>query len=342
MALGIVNTFQKVKLKIFGPTKEAALLETSKVWATQFMTENKIPHPTSAIFDNYPDVLKYVTQRNGDCVVKADGLTMGKGVYVCSRLDQAQDALSKIMREKIYGSAGNRVVIQEKLVGHEVSVMAFCDGKIAVPIITAQDHKRAFDHDKGPNTGGMGAFAPAAVPVATLKKMQRILTLTVERMREKGIPYVGVLYGGFMLVGNEPYVLEFNCRMGDPETQVQLPLLETDLFSIIEACIDAKLTPEMVTFVKDSALCVVLASDGYPGKYEKGKEISGIRNGINVNGITVVHAGTKFTNGKVVTDGGRVLGVIAVGKNRDVAKKKVYDAISDIHFERMQYRKDIG
>lgn len=342
LALGITDAFQDEKLKIFGPTKKAAFLETSKAWAIEFMSENKIPHPKSTIFDNYTNALNYIIEFEGDCVIKADGLTLGKGVYVCSRLDQAREALKKIMQEKIYGSAGNRVIIQEKLVGREVSVMAFCDGKVAVPIVTAQDHKRAFDHDRGPNTGGMGAFAPATISVTSLKKMQRILTLTVERMREKGIPYIGVLYGGFMLVGNEPYVLEFNCRMGDPETQVQLPLLKSDLLTIIEACIEGSLVPEIVEFSGLSSLCVVLASDGYPGVYEKGKEISGIHNGINVNGLAIFHAGTKYSNGMMVTDGGRVLGITSISKTRNAASKKVYNAISQIHFERMQYRKDIG
>lgn len=342
LALGIVDRFQKENLKIFGPTQKAARLETSKAWAVEFLQENNLPHPKSKIFKDVTNAYVYIKEVSGNCVIKADGLALGKGVYVCNRLDQAEAALEDIMVKKIFGSAGNRVVIQEKLVGREVSVMAFCDGKVAVPIIAAQDHKRAYDRDKGPNTGGMGAFAPAQVPVSTLKKMQRILSLVVKRMVELGMPYVGILYGGFMISGNETYVLEFNCRFGDPETQVQLPLLESDLLTIFEACINGRLTPEMVSFADTQALCVVLASDGYPGHYETGKEIKGLEKVSKTNGVMVFHAGTKSNKGKVLSDGGRVLGVTATDKTQETSFKKAYQEISKIYFEGMHYRKDIG
>lgn len=340
LALGIVDEFIKKGLRIFGPTKAAAQLETSKTWAIRFMQENGIPHPISEFFRDVSSALNYIRKLKGRCVVKADGLAAGKGVFVCNNIAGAKKSIKDIMIDKVFGEAGNTLIIQEKLVGREVSVRVFCDGKIAIPIVPAQDYKRAFDHDLGPNTGGMGAFAPASLSPRLLKKMHQLLQLTIERMNEKNMPYIGVLYGGFMIVENEPYVLEFNCRMGDPETQVQLPLLSSDVVLIMEACIDGKLRSEMVEFSHEACVCVVLAAEGYQGKYEKGVPIYGLD---AQNGIMTFHAGTEFNNGKLVTSGGRIVGIAAKSSSMQDARDKVYSVIGNpIHFEDMQYRSDIG
>ncbi len=340
LALGIVDESVKKSLRIFGPTKAATQLESSKAWAVRFMEENKIPHPKSEIFTDVSSAFSYIEKLKGECVVKADGLAAGKGVYMCNTLSEAEKALKEIMISRVFGSAGETVVIQEKLVGREVSVMAFCDGKVAIPIIAAQDYKRIYDRDRGSNTGGMGAYAPSKIRVTVLKKMQRLLTLVVDRMAEKNMPYIGVLYGGFMIVGSEVYVLEFNCRMGDPETQVQLPLLESDLLAILEACIEGKMTPDLVKFSEQTSLSVVLASGGYPGTYKKDMPINGLH---RQNGVTVFHAGTRLIDNQIHTNGGRVLNITATADSLEKAREKVYSVIGEsISFEGMQYRTDIG
>lgn len=343
LALGIVDEFTKNGVKIFGPTKNATLLESSKAWAIRFMQENDITHPVSEIFTDYKSALSYTNSLEGRCVVKADGLTAGKGVFVCSNRQEAQEALVSLLVDKAFGKAGETVVVQEKLFGREVSMMAFCDGKVAIPIVPAQDHKRIFDTDRGPNTGGMGAFAPTPLTAPLFKKIHRLLTLTIKRMRELGTSYVGVLYAGCMIVDNKPYILEFNCRMGDPETQVQLPLLQSDLLPIIEACIAGTLKPEMVTFDKSCAVCVVLASAGYPDSSTKGIVIKGLEKLDTNKGLMVFHAGTKEDGGRIVTDGGRVLGVTARGNSVEEAAQKAYSVIGEtVVFDGMQYRRDIA
>lgn len=344
LAAGVADEFTKNGLKIFGPTKAAAQIESSKVWAVEFLKRHNLPHPRSRIFDRVDEATKYIKEFNGDCVVKADGLAQGKGVIVCTNVKEARDAIKRIMINKEFGKSGDTIIIQERLVGKEVSVMAFCDGKVAIPIVSAQDHKRVFDSDEGPNTGGMGAFAPSSFLRPRLfKKITRLLSLTVEAMAEEGIPYKGILYGGLMIVDEQPYFLEYNCRFGDPETQVQLPLLETDLVEIMEACIDGKLSRESVRFKDGASVCVVLASSGYPGKYEVGKLINGLEELEGEKSVFTFHAGTTKKGSQIVTNGGRVLGITALGSTLEEARDRVYAVIGNpTKFEGMHYRKDIG
>ncbi len=344
LAAGIVDQFESQGLPIFGPTGAASRLEASKSWAVHFMERHGIAHPQTNVFYSLAKATTYAASLGGDCVIKADGLAMGKGVFVCNNMAQVDEALHTLLVKKTFGEAGETVLVQEKLIGEEVSVMAFCDGKIALPIIPAQDHKRVFDSDQGPNTGGMGSFAPSPLVTPTLmKKMHRILTLTIEGMREENMPYKGVLYAGFMIVDGEPYILEYNCRFGDPETQVQLPLLESDLLPILEACVEGVLTKELVRFKEAHCVCIVLTSGGYPGPYATGKRIQGLEKIPTGNGLFFFHAGTKQKNGTVYTDGGRVLSVSALGDSLSHAISKAYETIEHaVSFEGMHYRKDIG
>lgn len=347
LALGIVDHFSGNGLRIFGPTQKAAQLETSKAWAVEFMDRHSIPHPRTAIFTDVNEAYHYVEKIHGDCVVKADGLTLGKGIMVCQNVSQAKTAIKRIMIDKEFQKAGDRgdtVIVQERLVGREISAMAFCDGKVAIPLVSVQDHKRVFDGDLGPNTGGMGAFVLSTLLRPRLsKKITRLLTLTVEAMAEEGIPYQGVLYGGLIIVDDEPYFLEYNCRFGDPETQVQLPLLESDLVEIMEACIDGKLTPDLVRFKNGASVCVVLVSDGYPGKYAIDKPISGLEELEGKKNIFAFHAGTTKKGNQIFTNGGRVLGITALDSTLEKARDRVYASIGNpITFAGMHYRKDIG
>jgi phosphoribosylamine--glycine ligase len=344
LELGIVDLFEREGLHIFGPTQKAALLETSKAWASDFMKRHAIPVPQFRIFDNPKDALRYVEKMEGNCVVKADGLCQGKGVYVCSSMDEAHIAIEELMVKKIFGKSGSRVVIQEKLIGKEISMMAFCDGASAIPLIAAQDYKRIYDGDQGPNTGGMGSVAPANRVSPTLfKKIHRLLTLAVESMREEGVPYHGILYAGVMVVGEDAYIIEFNCRFGDPETQVQLPLLGSDLLPIVEACANGTLTPSLVSWEQKSAVCVVVASGGYPREFETGKIIKGITETTDEGEVLVFHAGTIYEDDQVKTHGGRVLSIVATGESVAQAREKVYRYLqSGISFERAYYRGDIA
>ncbi len=343
LAAGIVDKFIDNGLPIFGPKQQAAMLEISKAWAVEFMKRHNIPHPQSRVFDKVDEALAYINKGDGQVVVKADGLALGKGVFVCSSRSEAKAALERIMLKKEFAEAGERVVIQEKLAGQEASVMAFSDGKIAVPVIPAQDYKRVFAGNLGPNTGGMGSFSPAPIRPRLLKRIQRLLSLTIDAMREETRTYKGILYAGLMIVDNEPYILEFNCRFGDPETQTQLPLLVSDLYTILEACADGKLRPEMVNFEQNACVCVILTSEGYPGKYAKGKPIQGLDKVSYTNGLLVFHAGTAKNHEHVVTDGGRVLGLTTVAPSIQDARNKIYSIIGNkISFEGMQYRKDVG
>ncbi len=342
LAAGIVDRFAKEGLAVFGPTQAAARLETSKVWATQFMKRHGLPCPVSETFHDIQKAIAYAEQLKGNCVVKADGLCQGKGVFVCSSPDEAKKALWAIMVEKVFGEAGRRVVIQEKLAGREVSVMAFCDGNRAIPLVPASDYKRIFDGNRGLNTGGMGSIAPANLNKKVLKKIHTLLRQTITSMKKEGLPYRGVLYGGIMLVGDKPYILEYNCRFGDPETQAQLPLLASDLFSIIAAAARGKLTPSMVRWKKKHAVCVVAAARGYPGAFSNGKVISGFEKVTKDKDTVVFHAGTIADNGTIKTNGGRVLGVVAIADSRPTARRKAYAGIQKISFSGMQYRKDIA
>lgn len=339
LAAGITDRFRACGLMIFGPSQKAARLETSKVWSTMFMKRHRLPCPRSEVFDTVKPALSYVIQLKGNCVVKADGLCQGKGVFVCSSVAEAARALKVLMTKKQFGDSGSSVVIQEKLVGQEVSVMAFCDGTRTIPLVAAQDYKRIYDGNRGPNTGGMGGVAPAAVGVPILKEIHALLTRTVLAMKQESLPYHGILYGGMMIVGGTPYFLEFNCRFGDPETQAQLPLLETDLYPILHACATGSLKSNLVRWSQKNAVCVVAVSKGYPGDYVTGYVINGSN---TVENAYVFHAGTVGDSGRMKTNGGRILGVVALGVSQEQARKIAYDGMEKISFRGMQFRNDIG
>ncbi len=345
LAKGIVDLFQKEGRKIIGPTKAAAQLESSKVFAKEFMKRHKIPTAEYKVFTSYTHAEDYIRLKGTPIVVKADGLAAGKGVFVCKSYEEALDALKLIMKDKIFGPAGDKVVIEEYLEGVEASYLIFTDGKNILPMVTSKDHKRLLDNDEGPNTGGMGTYSPNPVITPELEKiiLETIIKPTIKGLKQEGIVYKGILYAGLMIVDNKPYVLEFNCRFGDPETQVILPRLETDLLDVFMGIANGKLNKVAIKWKADASLCVILASQGYPGKYKKGFNIEGLEFLKNLKDVTIFHAGTKFDDkGKIVTNGGRVLGVTALGKDLKEARQKAYGAIEFIKFEGMHYRKDIG
>ncbi|WP_422448074.1 phosphoribosylamine--glycine ligase [Thermoanaerobacterium sp. DL9XJH110] len=340
---GIVDEFEARGLRIFGPCKAAAQIEGSKVFAKSLMEKYGIPTAAFRVFDDSREAVEYIEEARAPLVVKAEGLAAGKGVVVAREKKTALSAVKSIMEDKVFGDAGARVVIEEYMEGPEVTVLSFCDGKIAVPMVSSRDHKRAFDCDKGPNTGGMGAVSPApgyTTEVAGVVEKE-IIQRTVEAMAREGMPYKGVLYTGLMLTQKGPRVLEFNCRFGDPETQVVIPRLETDLIDIMEAAVEGNLDDIKIKWRDEKAVCVVLASAGYPGPYEKGRQITGLSEA-EKRGAIVFHAGTVEKDGKIYTSGGRVLGVTALGETVDEARGKAYDAVSKIHFDGMHYRKDIA
>lgn len=342
LAAGIVDAFTGQGLRAFGPTKKAARLETSKAWATEFLKRHNFPIPRSVVFKDPQKARVYAVSLGGSCVVKADGLCQGKGVFVCENKTQTDEAINALMVRAMFGSAGKRIIIQEKLIGPEISVMAFCDGTRAIPLVVAQDYKRAFDGDKGPNTGGMGAVAPAnRVGAQMFSRIQTMLSGVVAAMKTEGMPYHGILYAGILVSQGKPYILEFNCRFGDPETQVQLPLLDGDFYSILDACVEGSLVSSMVFWKRQIAVGVVLASRGYPGSYTTGHEISIASD--DHNDVSVFHAGTAISDERLLTHGGRVLTVVAVAGDTESARKKAYARIKNgIAFEGMQYRRDIG
>jgi phosphoribosylamine--glycine ligase len=342
LAAGIVDRFQAARLLVFGPTQAAAQLESSKAFAKTFMRDQAIPTADYAIFDDLAAARAYVERQSGPMVVKASGLAAGKGVLMCANRDEALAALQLAMQDRAFGDAGNSVVIEEWLQGPEVSLLAFSDGRAVVPMLPARDHKRAYDNDEGPNTGGMGVYAPPSdVDEALVGEIVRtVLEPAVQGMAERGTPYVGILYAGVMLTASGPQVLEFNCRFGDPETQVILPMLDGDLAEIMLACIEGRLSPVMVRVKPGACAAVVMAAPGYPGSYPKGLPISGL--GDVPNDVLVFHAGTALRDGQVVTSGGRVLAVSAVGADLATAVTKAYAGVSRIHFEGAHYRTDIG
>ena len=344
LALGIVDRLHAAGLRVFGPTQAAARLETSKAFAKDFMRQAGIPTAGYAVFTDYAAALDYVRQTAGPLVVKASGLAAGKGVVVCDDLAQAEQALFDIMQAGAFGAAGDVVIVEERLTGPEVSLLAFTDGRTVLPMVTAQDHKRVFDGDQGPNTGGMGAFAPTprVTPALLDEALRTVMQPAVDGMAAQGTPYVGVLYAGLMLTPAGLRVLEFNARFGDPETQVILPLLETDLLEIIDACIDGRLAEVDVRWTPGAAATVVAASAGYPGNYAKGLPIRGLEEADSVPGVTVFHAGTRRHQADVVTDGGRVLAVTGVGADLAAALACAYAGVQQIHFTGMHYRRDIG
>ncbi|OGC24917.1 phosphoribosylamine--glycine ligase [candidate division WOR-1 bacterium RIFOXYB2_FULL_42_35] len=342
LVLGVVDEFDKAGLKAFGPSKAAAQLEGSKAFAKNIMVKYDIPTAQTGIFTDPAKAIAYINEMGAPIVVKADGLAAGKGVLICQTTAEAITAVKDIMEKKEFGSAGDTVVIEECLVGEEASILALTDGKSIVPLETSQDHKRIYDGDKGPNTGGMGAYSPA--PVITDHLMSQIdvevLRPLVAGMAQEGIPYKGIIYAGIMVTKQGPKVLEFNCRFGDPETQPILMRMKSDIVPIFQAVIDGKLNNREIEWHEKAAVCVVIAAGGYPGKYEKGMPITGIDKVDQLANAYVFHAGTKFPG--PVTSGGRVLGVTALGDNIKFAIKNAYQAVEMIKFKGMQYRKDIG
>jgi len=345
LAAGIVDEFTARKLRIFGPNKKAAQLEASKIFAKELMAKYKVPTADFKIFDNADEAKKYIEKRGAPCVVKADGLAAGKGVVVAKNIDEAKQAVSLMLEEKAFGAAGHKVVIEECLEGQEASILVFTDSKEVVALASSQDHKRIFDYDKGPNTGGMGAYSPAPVVTRELFKeiLDKIIYRTIDGLCKEGIDYRGVLYAGVMLTKEGPKTLEFNVRFGDPETQAILPRLKSDVLEVMLAVSEGKLI-RVGTLEWDErpCVCVVLAAGGYPGDYEKGKTISGLDEAAKVKDAVVFHAGTRIEGGKIVTSGGRVLGVTALGGNIKGAIANAYKAVNKINFDGMQYRRDIG
>ncbi len=339
--MGLVDKLTEQGMRAFGPTKLAAEIEGSKVYAKELMKKYDIPTAGYEVFKDFNSAQAYVKGCSYPVVVKADGLALGKGVIICDTYEQADEALKTIMVDKKFGDAGSRVVIEEFIEGPEVSVLSFCDGKTILPMASAQDHKRAFDGDKGPNTGGMGTFSPSPKYTPEIQKQveETIIYPTVKALQSEGRPFKGIIFFGLMLTADGPKVLEYNARFGDPEAQVVLPRLKNDLLEIIEACIDGTLSEIELKWDERSAVCVVMASGGYPGSYKKGTPISGLS---NVREAVVFHAGTQKENDSYYTSGGRVLGVTALGKDIKNARKTAYSEIKHINFEGAQYRTDIG
>lgn len=344
LAAGIADEFRKAKLKIFGPTRAAAQLESSKTFSKELMFRHHIPTAASQSFTSLQPALEYLEHQQVPIVVKADGLAQGKGVVVAETLEQARQALRDMLEKKTFGQSGSRVVIEEFLDGEELTIMAFTDGKTVVPMLPAQDHKRVGDGDTGPNTGGMGAYAPAPLgtPALCAVVLQQVLQPVVDAMSKSGSPFAGVLYAGLMIVKGKPYVLEFNARFGDPETEVVLPLLKTDLVDVVEAVADHRLDQVLVEWHDRSAVCVVMASGGYPGAYQTGVPIAGLPEKVLSGDVLVYHAGTKRQGRDVVTAGGRVLGVTGVGAHFTDAMQRAYAMVRMISFAGCHYRSDIA
>jgi phosphoribosylamine---glycine ligase len=344
LAAGIADEFRKARLKIFGPTRAAAQLESSKTFSKELMFRHHIPTAASQSFTELKPALAYLERQRAPIVVKADGLAQGKGVVVAETLEQARQAVIDMLEKKTFGQSGSRVVIEEFLDGEELTIMAFTDGKTVVPMVPAQDHKRVGDGDTGPNTGGMGAYAPAPLGTPTLcaSVLREVLQPVVDAMSKSGSPFAGVLYAGLMIVKGKPYVLEFNARFGDPETEVVLPLLKTDLVDVVEAVAEHRLDQLAVEWHDRSAVCVVMASGGYPGAYQTGVPIAGLPEKVLSGDVLVYHAGTKRQGREVVTAGGRVLGVTGVGQNFSAALQRAYDTVRTISFPGCHYRSDIA
>ena len=343
LASGIVDYFDNLGIPIFGPSKAAAQIESSKVFARNLMEKYGIPYPKGAVFSSYLEARKCLEEQPLPVVIKADGLAAGKGVIIADSLKEADKALGDIMEARVFGSAGDRVIIDEYVSGREVSLIAFTDGKTVSPMTPACDYKKIGDNDRGPNTGGMGSYSPPGFFSAgmTEKVTRDILAPVVKAMAEEGVPYKGVLYAGLMIVDGEPVVLEFNARFGDPETQVVLPLLKTDLVDILMSIVQGDLDRAKIEWSAEACVGVVVASAGYPGKYKTGFPIQGIDN--VGKDVLVFHAGTRLGNdGIIYTDGGRVLTVVGIGKGIAEARERVYSNIRNIHFEGCNYRKDIA
>jgi len=340
---GIVDYFQKKGLVIFGPSKAAALLEGSKVFAKRFMKKYHIPTADFKVFSDSDKAIAYVEKRKGPVVIKADGLAAGKGVLVAETPQKAVKAIKLIMEKKAFGEAGKRILVEEKLFGQEVSFIVLTDGKTVRPLVSSQDHKPIYNHDQGPNTGGMGAYSPGPISASLHKKiMRRIIIPTLQGMKEEGREFKGVLYAGLMIKGADPKVLEFNVRFGDPETQVTLPRLKNDLLEVLLAVQDQSLNQVRLEWRSQAAVCVILASRGYPGSYDKGKPIKGLEKLSRLPNIFTFYAGVKREDHRLVTSGGRVLGVTALSKNLKEAIRQAYRAVDKVYFEGMYCRRDIG
>ena len=343
LAAGIVDAFVEKGLPIFGPSKNAAKLESSKIWAKEFMKRNSIPTADFEIFDDAQKAKDFVKSYERPVVIKADGLAAGKGVIVCKNKDEANDAIDTILTKKSFGDAGSKIIIEERIDGVEASYIALCDGKIGIPMATSQDHKRVFDNDEGPNTGGMGAYSPTPIIDEKLgtEIQEKIIDKTIHAMRDEGFEFKGFLYAGIMIKDGIPYVLEYNVRMGDPECQPILMRLDSDLYDYLHASYEGKLNelPE-ISWKNQYSVCVVLASKGYPSSYPTGDEITGFEN-ISSDAF-VFHAGTKKQDDKIKSNGGRVLGVTALGSSLEDAINNAYDACNHIHWTNKYHRTDIG
>ena len=344
LVAGMVDALNAAGFATFGPNAAAAIIEGSKVFSKNLMLKYTIPTAEYKVFDNPADVLAYVKEKNEfPTVIKADGLALGKGVIIPETLEEAENGVREIMEDKIFGESGNNVVVEEFLTGPEVSVLAFTDGKCVKPMVSSMDHKRALDGDKGLNTGGMGTVSPNPYYTADIAKecMEKIFIPTIDAMNKEGRTFKGCLYFGLMLTPKGPKVIEYNCRFGDPETQVVLPRLKTDIIDIFEAINNGTLAELDIEWADEACACVIAASCGYPKSYPKGIEITGLENG-QKDGVIVYHAGTAIKDGKLVTSGGRVLGVTALGSDLQQALDKAYAALGEIHFDNMHFRHDIG
>jgi phosphoribosylamine--glycine ligase len=341
---GIVDQFEEAGLRIYGPRKNAAIIEGSKSFAKDLMKTYNIPTGAYEVFTDKESALTYLDQHQAPIVVKADGLAAGKGVVVAQTTEEAKQAVQEMMAEARFGEAGHRVVIEQFLSGQELSLMAFVDGDVVVPMVPAQDHKPVYEGDQGPNTGGMGAYSPVPQMTETEieQAVQEILLPTAQAMIQEGRSFTGILYAGLMMTAEGPQVIEFNARFGDPETQVVLPRLQTDLVDIIEASLDHKLDELDVEWSNDAAVAVVLASEGYPDSYPKGRTITGTDKWLDEEDTLIFHAGTTLEDSELKTSGGRVLAVTGIARDLATAQEKAYQAIQTIHFDGMHYRKDIG
>jgi len=343
LANGLVDKFTEKGLAIFGPSKQAAQLESSKIWAKEFMKRNDIPTADFEIFDDAQKAKEFVSTYQKQVVIKADGLAAGKGVIVCDNNDEANDAIDKILVKKEFGDAGSKIIIEERIDGIEASYIALCDGQVGIPMATSQDHKRIYDDDKGPNTGGMGAYSPTPVIDNKLGSViqEQIIAKTISSMAKEGIEFRGFLYAGIMIRDGKPYVLEYNVRMGDPECQPILMRLDSDLYKYLKASSEGKLNDlAEISWKDESSVCIVLASNGYPNSYPKGDEITGLSD-TSPNSF-VFHAGTKNKDGKIISNGGRVLGVTALGDSLNDAINNAYSTAEKIHWENKYQRNDIG
>jgi len=341
---GIVNEFEKHDLKCFGPKKEAALIEGSKIFCRELLSKYNVPQPEFHVFSDSKKAIDFIKEQKKPFVVKADGLAAGKGVIVCNSINETINAVKEMLEQKKFGKASEKILLEEKLVGEELSYLVLTDGSNFLPLASAQDHKRVYDNDKGPNTGGMGAYSPAPIVSKKIEKeiIEKIIKPAIKALKENNALFKGVLYAGLMLVNNKPYLLEFNCRFGDPETQVILPRMKSDLMPLMLACIEGTLNKHKIKWFNKACTCVVLASKGYPEKYEKGFEIFGLEKTKKLKNTIVFHAGTKKEENKVLTNGGRVLNVCGLGKTIKESIDNAYKGVKQINFNGMHYRKDIG